>query len=314
MGIGSGIARKGGCVLLYRSQDLRNWEYLHPLLSGEWNGGASGNPVESGEMWECPDFFALGGKHVLLYSTEGKVYWFSGEYDAKEHRFHPQQKGELDYGGHAYYAPKSMLDEHGNRILWGWITETRPEVEYSRAGWAGVMSLPRVLTLNAEGQLEMRVVPRVNDLRSGGPIRWPADEHRIPCPLDPAKGHCVELPLRGLCAEFELRAQSAAEMVHIVLGLSSKPALTYQLDPGQGSVAINANTLHTGLPKGEMRARLFLDGSVVELFVNERFAFTNRVYDLDPEHATLRLYGSSTAISDASLWQMRPISPDRLTS
>src|SRR5664279_4231135 len=30
MGIGSGIKKKGGMVLLYRSKDLRDWEYLHP--------------------------------------------------------------------------------------------------------------------------------------------------------------------------------------------------------------------------------------------------------------------------------------------
>ncbi len=30
-------------------------------------------------MWECPDFFALSGKHVLLYSTAGGVYWETGE-------------------------------------------------------------------------------------------------------------------------------------------------------------------------------------------------------------------------------------------
>ena len=46
-----------------------------------------------------------------------------------------------------------MLDEHGNRILWGWIPETRPESEYRAAGWAGAMALPRVLSLAPDKRL-----------------------------------------------------------------------------------------------------------------------------------------------------------------
>ena len=302
MGIGSGIARKGGCVLLYRSHDLHQWDYLHPLIGGEWNGVALGNPVDSGEMWECPDFFALGGKHVLLYSTLRRVYWMSGEYDAKEHRFQPQQKGELDYGPHAYYAPKSMVDEHGNRILWGWIPETRPEAEYARAGWAGLMSLPRLLTLNADGQLEMRVIPRVRDLRSNEPMLWQT-----------GVTHGV-WPVNGLGAELALHAQPGKGVVDVTIGPADKPAVTYRLDPNEGVLSFNGETIGLDLPHGEMRLSLFLDGSVLEVFVNERIAHTSRVYDLPPNEAMLALHDSGSAISDATLWQMRPISPDRLTS
>ncbi len=38
LGLGSGERGKGGCVLLYRSQDLRHWTYLHKLAEGKPNG------------------------------------------------------------------------------------------------------------------------------------------------------------------------------------------------------------------------------------------------------------------------------------
>ena len=60
LGVASGHFKKGGCVLLYRSKDLRNWEPLHELASQPWTEKESINPVDSGEMWECPDFFPLG--------------------------------------------------------------------------------------------------------------------------------------------------------------------------------------------------------------------------------------------------------------
>jgi len=42
LGVGAGFRKEGGCVLLYRSRDLREWEYLHPLAASKWTGRAAG--------------------------------------------------------------------------------------------------------------------------------------------------------------------------------------------------------------------------------------------------------------------------------
>ena len=164
LGVGSGFNKVGGAVLLYTSRDGRNWTYLHPLAQGEWNQGTMSNPVDSGEMWECPDFFPLGDKHVLLYSTERKVYWEVGTFDQRDLRFHAESRGLLDHG--SYYAMKSMVDAKGRRILWGWVQETRSPAETRAAGWAGAMALPRVLSLDSENQLRMEVPPEFASLRT----------------------------------------------------------------------------------------------------------------------------------------------------
>jgi beta-fructofuranosidase len=167
--VASGQRGVGGMVLLYKSADFHHWEYLHPLARGKWNGRQT-DVVGSGEMWECPDFFALDGKHVLIHSTEGKTIWQVGTLDRDSMLFHAENEGLLDHG--AYYAPKSQLDAKGNRILWGWITETRPQAEYAAAGWSGMMSLPRRLSI-ANGALVMAPSPEIASLRTG-----PAPEQR----------------------------------------------------------------------------------------------------------------------------------------
>lgn len=302
MGIGSGIRKHGGCVLLYHSRDLRRWEYLHPLVSGEWNGKTGVDPVDSGEMWECPDFFALNGKHVLLYSTERKVFWTVGDFDTKEQLFHPQQRGELDYGPGAYYAPKSMMDKDGNRILWGWVRETRPEADYSRAGWAGLMSLPRVLNVNAEDQLEMRVLQRIQELRTGEPLGWQSGSNR------------VAWPVKGLSALLEFTAQPLHGPVHVVIGTERLPSVHFELDATHGTLTFNAQTVGLSLPQEEMRLSLYLDGSVIEVLVNDRLAHTSRVYDLDPRQTMLTILDPGRAVEAAKLWPMQPISSNRLTT
>jgi hypothetical protein len=48
MTVGRGVAQVRHGFLLYRSRDLKSWEYLHPLTSGERNGKKTANPCDHG--------------------------------------------------------------------------------------------------------------------------------------------------------------------------------------------------------------------------------------------------------------------------
>src|SRR5690606_9096886 len=65
MTVGTGITGTGGAVLLYRSRDLANWDYVGPILVGD---SSQRHPVWTGTVWECPQLFPLGNRHVLLIS------------------------------------------------------------------------------------------------------------------------------------------------------------------------------------------------------------------------------------------------------
>ena len=164
MAIGAGIQDVGGAVLLYKSPDLRRWQYLHPLCVGD-SRDRSG--LWTGLVWEVPQFFRLGDRHVLLFTAwdEDPLYaaYFTGLY--QEGRFVPQALHKLDYGDEHFRAAHSMLDSRGRRIVWGWIGEGRSVEAQKRAGWAGVMSLPRVLDMRADGALAMRPAPELESLR-----------------------------------------------------------------------------------------------------------------------------------------------------
>jgi len=310
LGVGSGLFKQGGRVLLYRSKDLRQWEYLHPLASGKWTGKESSNPVDSGEMWECPDFFPLGKKHVLLYSTAGQVIWESGELDPKEHVFHSERRGILDHG--AYYAQKTQLDAKGKRILWGWIPETRAEAEFSAAGWAGCMALPRVLSLNSDGGLEMQVAPGTQALRAKSfvlPGRH-ADLSQM--------GHAMEeIQIENLAGELAWKIKSPR--FTFTLADRSGSWWSAKLEPkGAAAVTLTANGVALEVPLGpkhEIEFHLFLDASVAELICDRQHVLTTRLYR-KPD-GLLRPRASDNdlpALVSLEAWQLRPISPDRLTT
>jgi beta-fructofuranosidase len=306
MGVGSGVSKVGGRVLLYRSKDLRKWEYLHPLASGTWSGHEGSNPVDTGEMWECPDFFTLGNKHVLLYSTAGKVIWETGELDPAELVFHSEKQGVLDYG--AYYAQKTQMTADGERILWGWIPEKRPEAEYSAAGWAGCMALPRLLTIGGDGELEMRVAPEARSLR--------ARAFALPTVAAERGAALQEFQIENLCGELSWATNTPRSAFTVADDSGPWFSLTMGTKDSGTELTVNGSSIRVDrTAQGAPSFRLFLDASVAELICDDRHAITTRIYRKPKGPLRVVLAESElNQLTSLELWQLLAISNDRLTS
>jgi beta-fructofuranosidase len=306
-GVASGQSKKGGRVLLYESRNLRDWKYLHPLAEGQWTGRERTDPVGSGEMWECPDFFTLDKKWVLLYSTAGSVFWEVGDLDPKELVFRSQNRGILDHG--AFYAQKTQLDAKGNRILWGWITEKRPDSELLAAGWAGCMSLPRTLKIGDDNTLEMEIAPEVRSLRK--------QTFEIPNKLSPQDRatRTQQIKIENVSGEFFW--MSAAQQSNFVLADQAGDWLTVSTETNSGSsnLTVNGQTFEVPPTKRPLRDfSLFLDASVAELICDGQHAITIRIYR--KPNGPLKITSDATEknLYQLSAWQLNPISPNRLTT
>lgn len=302
LGVGSGERGKGGCVLLYRSSDLRTWEYLHKMAEGKPNGKIAANPCDSGEMWECPDFFALGHRHCLFYSTEGKVIWTTGDYDAQAHVYKASRQGVLDRG--AFYAPKSFLAPDGRRILWGWIQETRPEAEFAAAGWSGAMGFPRVLTVGAEGQLEMHPAKEVEQLRGVATKASVSENHPFRQKLTDLRGE-LQVPV-GLFHGGETR-------VRLLVGGTQVWELLVDVD----KTVVRCGEISFPLPSmpwPRPTLRMFVDGSVIESFIGGREALTSRVYTVKPGDTEFEVAFTGKGQVAVEYWPLKAISRDRLTT
>lgn len=311
--IGSGVLGKGGDVLLYRSRDLRHWDYLHYVAGGEGAGKSTVNPVGDGDMWECPDLFPLDGKHVLLYSSMGQVHWQTGLLDEAAMKFHPEKRGVLDYG--SYYAAKTQRDKHGRRIVWGWIPEARPVAEYSAAGWACMMSLPRRLRLRADGELSIEMDEAVHGLR--------LDEQRLDVSRD------VDMQLKELHirkATGEVLGQYARGSLPFTVQLTGRlpggemdePLVKVEFDPARpGEVKADGKAIPVaGAHTKPLELHIYVDGSVAEVLVQGAAAYTKRFYYAGGAAPDVRVKveGPAGTVRGLQMWQFTPISADRLTS
>jgi beta-fructofuranosidase len=246
---------------------------------------------------------------VLIYSTERKVFWESGELDHEEMTFHSQKRGLLDFG--AFYAPKTQIAANGDRILWGWIPETRSEVEYSKAGWAGCMSLPRVLSLDRDGALITKVSPKAAKLRAK-PFSLPTAAASSAERLRALR----ELRIGNLAGEISLRIRPAPFSMNLTDGDQSFLKITF--DPARSGSELVVNGLAAALParnNQELAITLLIDGSVIECFVNGTTCLTTRVYQIPvkPLHVDIA-ENSLVNVLSLQAWQITPISVDRLTT
>ena len=301
MGIGSGERGKGGCVLLYRSQDLHHWDYLHKLAEGVPNGKQAANPCDSGEMWECPDFFEINKRYCLLYSTENKVIWTTGDYDPVRQIYTPTRRGVLDHG--ACYAPKSFLAPDQRRILWGWIRETRPEAEFASAGWAGAMSLPRVLTIGEQGQLEIRPAAEVAKLRGA------AERATVQ----------ADTPFRRKLAHLrqELRVPIDFSMGAITVRLLTRGNEVWHLVVNVKGDSIRTADVSFPLPSFPypmLGLRIFIDNSIIESFIGGREVITSRSYSLAPGETEVEVSIAGKGRIEIDLCSLLAISKDRLAT
>lgn len=251
---------RGGAALLYRSDDLEHWQYLHPLLLG--------TPA-TGHDFECPDLFPLGDRHVFL-SSRNLTHWQTGAY--AERHFTPEHVGVVDGG--RVYAAKTLEDDRGRRVLFGWVREPRSFEELKPGGWAGALSLPRELRLLPDGKLGFDPVAELKNLRcshrSLPPVKFgaPADGAAV-FPLTGVHGDTLEIVARMFCGT----ARRVGLLVRGSPDMRQATPVVLRVDEGM----LGDAPLRLGKEEA-LELRVFIDRSVIEVFANGRAAMTLRTY------------------------------------
>ena len=167
-----------GKAVLYSSENIKDWKF-----EGEIAGANHGKIKDFGFMWECPDYFQLKDektgeiKDLLVFSPQG----LEPEGDLYNNKYQTGYLfGKLDYEktefeilsdfveidrGHDFYAPQSMEDDKGRRIIVGWMgipeEEDFPTVKNE---WIHCLTLPRELKV-IDGKLYQLPIKEMESIR-----------------------------------------------------------------------------------------------------------------------------------------------------
>ncbi|MGJ3189203.1 glycoside hydrolase family 32 protein [Paenarthrobacter sp. FR1] len=282
---GAGLADGRAALLLYTVEDLNDWKYQGIWLTTADPVAAVHTPAE---IWECPQLVQVpSGEWVMMFSL-----WLSG--DDHEHAngvghligslsadpvsglpvFVPTSGGKSDLG-RDFYAPQIVQLESGSTpaaLLWGWANEGpgrdgrrgRSQEEIDDAGWAGVLTHPRVLSV-VDGALAVSPAPAVEAYRGASVASDAAGSIVVP--------GFAEVLVRG----------AGSGPVDLVLGAGDDAQVVYS-----GSLAA-----------GE-ELRIFIDASLVEVYRAGGVAKTLRAYPAPGEEWQLTLPAGATA----DVWEL----------
>jgi beta-fructofuranosidase len=294
-----------------------------PTLAGEWKyvGDLMGNSVPGVSIHEdvsCADFFKIGNTQMLLcISHKLGCRYYLGTWDGKQ--YHPTFHEKMSWVDNSFFAPESLLDDKGRRIMWAWIFD-RPGFQMrTDYGWSGTMSLPRVLSLGGDGKLRINPPDEIERLRYNA---------RKPASYEVAADSVV--PLRGLAGnsievDLEMKAD-AAKQFGIKACMSpggEEQTLVYydavekklKIDTTKSSLDEGPKSVEAGpfaLRKGEsLKLRVFVDKSVVEVFANGRQAVMRRIYPSRADSVGLAVFsvGGAARVSRLQVWDMMPSNP-----
>lgn len=265
-----------GNVLLYESPDALHWK-LDGVMAACQN--------QYGRMWECPDFFHLDGKDVLLHSVmemqakglefhpgNSKIYHI-GRFDRENCRMQDEAVYALEYGLD-FYAAQTLETEDGRRIMIAWMqswesSSRRPE----GLRFMGQMTVPRELRIR-NGRLCQLPVRELENYRRCK-VAYENVPVREECSLPQIRGRVLDMVL-------ELKpTETPYERFDLEIAKSEAFVTTISVLPKKGTVRIDRT--YSGFPHdvvhvrefparfrdGGIRLRLILDRWSAELFVGD---------------------------------------------
>lgn len=285
-------------VVLYKSADLKSWEYLSSFGPANATGG----------VWECPDLFELpvdgdpeDTAWVLIVNINpGGIaggsagQYFLGKFDGVAFRSETtvteglqtddsrmREYGWLDWGRDYYAAVSFGNVQDGRRVMIGWMNNWDYARETPTGHWRSAMSLPREVSLARVGGkvvLRQEAVCPVGTsaspaLRLGpqtlasGVLDLPAAASvaRIDVEFEPGTADSVGLMLRSGDGQ---RTQLSYDAAAGTLSLDRRASGAVEFHPSFASI----ETVPVPLLEGRLRLRVYLDRCSVEVFAQDGIA------------------------------------------
>jgi len=239
---------------LMSSDDLKAWSYLGLLLHPDMPDlGVSPN-----EDISCANMFKIGEKWMLLcISHQMGCRYYLGDF--KDQQYLPEFHAMMNWKDWHFFAPESLLTPDGRRVMWAWC---RLEGVQS-----AIQSLPRELSLPEDGVLRIRPLRELETLRHN-------ETREVGINVKRGSSHVLK-DIFGDTVELHvtIKPTDAIEYGVSVFCDADGTGFPITIKPESGVLAMGEIEPPFELEPGEdLTLRVFLDKSMVEVFVNDRQA------------------------------------------
>jgi len=275
-----------GALIVYESYDGVEWKFKGELKT---------SLTTFGYMWECPDYFSVGGKNILVFSPQGletkghdyqnlyNVIYAVGTMDIENLTFNIEYINELDKG-FDFYAPQTFQDGFGRRLLIAWAGAAENQYPTEKNQWSHCLTVPRELFFE-DKILKQRPVRELEALRS--------DHVHIQGYLD---GNSVDVENNSNSYELNIELTSIeGSIILLDLFKSEEERFRLSFDVKNDIALIDRQTFSNGIGNeigctrtaaielGEkITVQIFVDCSIIEIFINGgALVFTARAFPLE---------------------------------
>jgi sucrose-6-phosphate hydrolase SacC (GH32 family) len=317
---------------LFRGPEITQLKYVGPFLPNDtWSG--------PDEDVSCPDFFPFGDEHMLLCISHYKgARYFLGPW--RDGVYSPRTHGRMNWPGGAFFAPETLIDGQGRRILWAWVLDPRDASVRVAQGWSGVMSAPRVLSPDGAGGVRIEPVEELKRLRIGEGVSL--GETPIPQNASVSAtgvgGDCLDIEavlIPSAAGDVGIQVRCSPDLKERTTIAYNAARKTLRIDFQHSSLDDSieyrsyvitpphdpalARTLYTVqeaplelAPNEPLRLRILLDRSILEVFANGRQCVTQRIFPTRPDSLGVNLFAAEQTATLVSLraWSMAASNAD----
>jgi len=284
-----------------------------------------------GTFWEMPAIVPMpNGKWLFLTTPQGSIngvetlYWVgtlnaNGTFNPYSSIPKEVELGTMGKRGYGLLSP-SVMQKDSKTIAIGIVPDKLPSQTNLALGWAHLYSLPREWSLDDNNNLiqipysgtsNMRVPEsafNVIDTDIDGTLS-----------LAPASGKAVEI-------EGNFTISSATRFGFNVRKSGSK-AIQIYYTPSVNKITVNTtniaklsndvgvfngiyeSVLPLALPQGSnLKLHIFIDHSIMDIFINDMYAFSMRVFPTDTNAEDLEVFseGGATRATSIQAWKLNP--------
>ena len=288
-----------GQILMFKSENLKTWELVTILDKSE---------NKLGRMWECPDFFNIDGKNVLVISPQevratkdgfhngNNTAFLIGEYDKENKKFNREKTKVIDFGLD-FYAPQTFEDKDGRRIMIGWMHSWENRIIPNEFKWCGMMTIPREIRIKDNNVIQTPIKEIENYY--GDTVKYEKITIDKEVALEGINGRVLDMTLdidASKAEEFEIKFAKNNEYETIIRYYSKRNTIEFDRSySGKYGDILHKREMKVKDNDGKLRMRLVLDKYSAEIFANDgEQVMTSTFYTpLDAQDITLSSKGKS---------------------
>ena len=298
---------------------------LHQLKNGTWTNDGTlffqgGSATQHGTFWEMPNVTPMGDDRWLFTCTPlntnagvRTLCWVGtigndGKFTPDASGVQYLEMGGISRDGYGLLSP-TIYTYNGKTLLLGIVPDKLATEENYKMGWAHNYSLPREVSLGAGGTLIQKPYSGLSAMRTATSVTKNLTLMGAET-LAPVSGRQIEL-----LGEFTIADGTCG--FHFLKSGDKQATLSYS--PSTGILTLDYTTLSrvstdngtwsAALPQkvapGEkLKLHVFLDGSIVDIFVNDMWAFSVRLFPTDITSIDAEVFATASTPVNVSAWTL----------